>query len=245
MKELVEIISKSYVLYAMAGIFFLGIVSRFFLNMIYRSLYKDVGNMPTPRKKILKQIKLKYESCDKLDMQISNTEAFVKKNLHEYRVCGISLRAFEKILGQAMFFGVLIGVTAAVFAMMAELERGVVFVHIAATILGAALLFNYDKLSDIAYKRRVVETGLVDFLENHLQMHLLAQERGEAAQQEGKVIDFAGSSKRIEGDKENLGEDTSEAGMRNMTQSGAESEKNEEAIDDNRIIEEVLREFFG
>jgi len=245
MNELVEIISKSYVLYAMAGVFFLGIVSRFFLNMIYRSLYKDVGNMPTPRKKILKLIKLKYESCDKLDMQISNTEAFVKKNLYEYRVCGISLRAFEKILGQALFFGALIGVTATVFAMMVELESGVVFAHAATTILGAALLFNYDKLSDIAYKRRMVETGLVDFLENHLQMHFLAQERGEAAEKEGKIIDFAGSSKRFESDKEDLSEVSPESGIKSAAQSGENDSETENVVDDNRIIEEVLREFFG
>lgn len=244
MNELVEIISKSYVLYAMAGIFLLGIVSRFFLSLIYRGLQRDIGNMPTPKKKILKQIKLKYESCDKLDMQISNTEAFVKKNLCEYKVCGISLRAIEKILGQAMFFGVLIGVTAVVFAVTVELESRVVIVHIATTVLGAALLFNYDKLSDISYKRQVVETGLVDFLENHLQMHLQAQERGEVAEQEGKVIEFAGNTRRLENGKVLAEEELSEIGGGAVLKS--EDDKDEEAtIDDNRIIEEVLKEFFG
>ena len=116
MNELMGIISKNYVLFAMTGIFFLGILSRIFLSLVYRGLQRDIGNMPTPGKAILKQIKLKYENCNKLDMQISNTEVFVKKNLYEYRVCGMSLRAIEKILGQAMFFGVLIGVTAVVFA---------------------------------------------------------------------------------------------------------------------------------
>lgn len=244
MNELVEIISKSYVLYAMAGIFFLGIMSRFFLSLIYRGLQRDIGNMPTPKKKILKQIKLKYESCDKLDMQISNTEVFVRKNLCEYRVCGISLRAIEKILGQAMFFGVLIGVTAVVFATVVKLESRVVIVHTATTVLGAALLFNYDKLSDISYKRQVVETGLVDFLENHLQMHLQAQERSEAAEQEGKVIEFAGNSRRLENGKVLAEEELSVTGDGAVLKS--EGNKDEEVtIDDNRIIEEVLKEFFG
>ncbi len=245
MNELVGIISKSYVLYAMAGIFFLGIVSRFFLSLIYRGLQRDIGNMPTPKKKILKQIKLKYESCDKLDMQISNTEAFVRKNLCEYRVCGISLRAIEKILGQAMFFGVLIGVTAVVFAVMVELESRIIIVHIATTVLGAALLFNYDKLSDISYKRQVVETGLVDFLENHLQMHLQAQERGEAAEQEGKVIEFAGSSRRMESDKVLLEDVSSETEKRSAIPLEDDDGEVEAVVDDNRIIEEVLKEFFG
>lgn len=217
MNILSEIIGKSYMLYVMAGVFFLGIISRFFLNMAYRSLLKDIGNLPTPRSKILKQIKLKYESCDKLDMQISNTEAFVRKNLYEHRACGISLRAIEKILGQAMFFGVLVGVSTVIFAVFAELENRVVIVHIATTLLGAALLFNYDKLSDISYKRQVVETGLVDFLENHLQMHLMAAERGE---------------------------DLSDTGSVTVLQS-EENNNKEVPIDDNRIIEEVLKEFFG
>lgn len=243
MNILSEIIGKSYMLYAMAGVFFLGIVSRFFLNLAYRSLLKDIGNLPTPRSRILKQIKLKYESCDKLDMQISNTEAFVRKNLYEHRVCGLSLRAIEKILGQAMFFGVLIGVSTAIFAMLTEMETRVVIVHIATTLLGAALLFNYDKLSDISYKRQVVETGLVDFLENHLQMHLAAPERGEAAEQEGKVIDFAESSRRMENDKVPEEDNQVEIGNGDVFKSKENGE--EEAIDDNRIIEEVLKEFFG
>lgn len=244
MNGLVEIISKSYVLYAMAGIFFLGIVSRFLLSLVYRGLQSDIGNMPTPKKKILKQIKLKYESCDKLDMQISNTEAFVRKNLCEYRVYGISLRAIEKILGQALFFGVLIGVTAVVFAVMVKLENRIIIVHIATTLLGAALLFNFDRLSDISYKRQMIETGLVDFLENHLQMHLMAAERGEAAEQEGKIIEFAGNARLSENDRALAKEELSATGRRNAL--SQEREKNEEsAINDNRIIEEVLKEFFG
>lgn len=245
MKELVEIISKSYVLYAIAGIFLLGIMSRFFLSLIYRGLQRDIGNMPVPRKKILKQIKLKYESCDKLDMQICNTEAFVRKNLCEYRVCGITLRAIEKILGQAMFFGVMTGVTAAVFAAAVELESRVIIVHIAATILGAALLFNYDKLSDISYKRQVVETGLVDFLENHLQMHLQAKERGKAAEQEGKVINFAESGRRKETDNEPSEDILQKTEKNGVPGPEDEADETRTAVEDNRIIEEVLKEFFG
>lgn len=244
MNELMGIISKNYVLFAMTGIFFLGILSRIFLSLVYRGLQRDIGNMPTPGKAILKQIKLKYENCNKLDMQISNTEVFVKKNLYEYRVCGMSLRAIEKILGQAMFFGVLIGVTAVVFAAVVEIESRVVIVHIVTTLLGAALLFNYDRLSDISYKRQVVETGLVDFLENHLQMHLQVAERSEVAEQEGKVIEFAGNTRRLENGKVSAEEDLSITGGGAVLKS--EDDKDEEkTIDDNRIIEEVLKEFFG
>lgn len=231
MNTLSEIIGKSYMLYAMTGIFLLGVISRFFLNLTYRGLLRDVGNLPAPKSRILKQIKLKYESCDKLDMQICNTEAFVKKNLYEHRVCGTSLRTMEKILGQAMFFGTLAGVGTAIFAMLAEFDRSVIIVHIAATVFGAALLFNYDRLSDISYKRQVVETGLVDFLENHLQMHFLAQERAEAEEAEniaetaeekteGKLVDF-------------------------MEVRRSEAKEIEAAVEDNLIIEEVLKEFFG
>lgn len=231
MNTLSEIIGKSYMLYAMTGIFLLGVISRFFLNLTYRGLLRDIGNLPAPKSRILKQIKLKYESCDKLDMQICNTEAFVKKNLYEYRVCGTSVRAMEKILGQAMFFGMLTGIGAAIFATLAGLDKNVIIVHIAATVFGAALLFNYDRLSDIAYKRQVVETGLVDFLENHLQMHFLAQERAEAEESvnafetveekaEGKLVDF-------------------------MEARRSEEKEIEASVEDNLIIEEVLKEFFG
>lgn len=231
MNTLSEIIGKSYMLYAMTGIFLLGVISRFFLNLTYRGLLRDIGNLPAPQSRILKQIKLKYESCDKLDMQICNTEAFVKKNLYEYRVCGTSVRAMEKILGQAMFFGMLTGIGAAIFATLAGLDKNVIIVHIAATVFGAALLFNYDRLSDIAYKRQVVETGLVDFLENHLQMHFLAQERAEAEESvnafetveekaEGKLVDF-------------------------MEARRSEEKEIEASVEDNLIIEEVLKEFFG
>lgn len=229
MNTLSEIIGKSYMLYAMTGIFLLGVISRFFLNLTYRGLLRDISNLPAPKSRILKQIKLKYESCDKLDMQICNTEAFVKKNLYEHRVCGTSLRTMEKILGQAMFFGMLTGISAAIFATFAGLDKNVIIVHIAATMFGAALLFNYDRLSDIAYKRQVVETGLEDFLENHLQMHLMAQER----------------VKEVERDYENE-EERAEGKLVDFMEARRNEEKEIEAsVEDNLIIEEVLKEFFG
>lgn len=229
MNTLSEIIGKSYMLYAMTGIFLLGVISRFFLNLTYRGLLRDISNLPAPKSRILKQIKLKYESCDKLDMQICNTEAFVKKNLYEHRVCGTSLRTMEKILGQAIFFGMLTGISAAIFATLAGLDKNVIIVHIAATMFGAALLFNYDRLSDIAYKRQVVETGLEDFLENHLQMHLMAQERVKEAER-----DYENEEERAEGKLVDF-----------MEARRSEEKEIEASVEDNLIIEEVLKEFFG
>jgi len=128
-----------------------------------------------------------------------------------------------------LFFGMLTGIGAAIFATLAGHDKNVIIVHIAATAFGAALLFNYDRLSDIAYKRQVVETGLVDFLENHLQMHFQAQERAEEAES-----DYESEEERTEGKLVDF-----------MEARRFEEKEMEASIEDNLIIEEVLKEFFG
>lgn len=232
---LLEIICENIVLYTMAGIFSAGLLSRMCLGGFYRRLQRDICCMANPKNKLLRQIKLKYESCNKLEMQISNTVVFVRRNICEYRILGFSLHSIEKMLGQALFLDVLIGSVAVCYAWRVDLGQEVILLYSAVTMLFAATLYNYDKLSDIAYRRRVVEIGIVDFLENHLKIHMLQAKDAENAEmsevsgdEEGKavdknkVIDFAGGTKQADNEAEAV-----------------------VSAEDSRIIQEVLREFFG
>jgi len=109
---LVKIICNNYLLYALMGVFVLGVLSRLILVALYNSLRRSTYNMAGSNNKLLKQVKLKYESYDKLEFPVTNAMAFTKRAMYEYRVCGMSLRFLEKFLGQAMFWCVAIGVTA-------------------------------------------------------------------------------------------------------------------------------------
>lgn len=255
MDMLLKIISKNYVLYAMTGIFLAGVLSRFFLCTVYRRLQRDIYRLPASKSHIIKLIKLRYESSSMLDMQISNTEAFVKKNLYGYRVCGISLRAAEKFLGQAMFFCALLGASTSILGLLMEMDSIISIVHIMAAALFSLLLYNYDRISDIDYKRQVAETGIIDFLENHLQSAILSQSKDEELKQECKIIDFTGNGKKTgqEADYEQDGKGGdeesvvmgNEESVLEMNDVEAEENKKMSDINNNRIIEEVLKEFFG
>lgn len=216
---MVEIICNNYLLYTLMGVFVLGVLSRLILVAAYNSLRRSTYSMTSPANKLLKQIKLKYESYDKLDFPVTNAVAFTKRAMYEYRVCGLSLRFLEKILGQAMFWCVVIGVTAVGCGYFFDIPKDIMVLYGVSAVLFCVILYNIDKVSDIEYSRENIEMCIVDFLENHI------RERLPEEAVEPQVIE-----EPEDYEEEALGREVVAAV--------------EKADDGNKIIEEVLSEIF-
>jgi len=173
---LVEIICKNYLLYTLMVVFVLGVLSRLILVAAYNSLRRSTYNMGNPDNKLLKQIKLKYESYDKLNMPVTNAAAFTKKAMCEYRVCGMSLRFLEKFLGQALFWCIAIGLVAVGCGYFFSISTEILVLYGVSAALFCVLLYNIDKVSDIEYSREVIEVYIVDYLENRMHERLMEEE---------------------------------------------------------------------
>ena len=224
---MVEIICNNYLLYTLMGVFVLGVLSRLILVIGYNGLRRSTYNMSNPDNRLLKQIKLKYESYDKLEIPITNTVAFTKRAMYEHRICGMSLRFLEKVLGQALFWCVTIGVLAVGSGYFLDISVDVIVLYGVSSALFSVLLYNIDKVSDIEYVRENIEICIVDFLENHMRGRLPDEE--EISAQESCLSE----------EQEEYMEDV------NIAAAVTESDNDKKAAEEeNNIIEEVLSEIF-
>lgn len=222
---MVKIICSNYLLYALMGVFVLGVLSRLVLVAAYNGLRRSTYNMAGSNNRLIKQVKLKYESYDKLEFPVTNAVAFTKKAMYEYRICGMSLRFLEKFLGQAMFWCVVIGVTAVGCGYFFDIPTDTMVLYGVSAVLFSVLLYNIDKVSDIDYARENIEICIVDYLENHV------RERLQEKAVETQAID----------EPEDMGEEALGNAVKVAVE---EADKEKKVTDDNRIIEEVLNEIF-
>lgn len=160
-------ISGYWVLYVMLGVCAIGVISRLWLASIYSGLLKDVQYTKEPKKKLLKQMKEKYETCYQLSKGISNVEAFLVRNLYGYRFMGLTLGGIQKISGQAFFLCLLLGGLVASYTYAYGMPLELTGIYSASAIGMATLLVYINCIFDVRGRQTVLEAGIVDYLQNY------------------------------------------------------------------------------
>lgn len=88
-------LEQGMILYVMAAVCVIGVISRFAANRCYKSLIRQSDNLAAAKDKQLQQMKTKYESIYRMNCGIKNTEAFVSKMQQQYRIAGTRLTSWE------------------------------------------------------------------------------------------------------------------------------------------------------
>lgn len=174
-------ISGYWVLYVMLGICAVGVISRLWLAGIYSGLLKDVQYTKEPKKKLVKQMKEKYETCYQLSKGVHNVEAFLVRNLYGYRFMGMTLGEIQKISGQAFFLCLLIGGLTASYTYAYGMPLEMTGIYSAAAIGTATLLVYINCIFDVRGRQTVLEAGIVDYLQNYYLAVLDKQENKKEA----------------------------------------------------------------
>ena len=52
----------------------------FYIGLVYIYLVKELTNSGTTKNKLLKHMRMKYETCYKLNIAVNNVDTFVDKN---------------------------------------------------------------------------------------------------------------------------------------------------------------------
>jgi len=171
-------INEYWILYVMMGICAIGVISRLWLAGIYSGLLKDVQYAKEPKKKLIRQIKERYETCYQLNEGINNIEAFLVRNLYGYRFMGITLGGIQKISGQAFFLCLLSGCVIAGYAYANGMPLELVGVYSASAVAMATFLIYINCIFDVQGRQIVLEAGIVDYLQNYLSALLDKQKDG-------------------------------------------------------------------
>lgn len=147
---------------------FLSIICQVMLGVIFHKMINESDNMPTTENKLLKQCKLKFINCYKLNGRILNTSVFVDKFISRIRIMGISLMRLSHLAGQLMMMSVLVtGISICVSLAGGDTLFQIIPYYLV-SILGLYLYFSVSGIVDILGKKTLLKTNLVDYLENHL-----------------------------------------------------------------------------
>ncbi len=160
------------ILYTYAGLCGLGVLLRLIVNLIYKHLVKESDNLGETKNKMLKHIKMKFETCFKLKIGVNNVDTFVDKNVLRYRFCGVLLSTWDNICGQILFLNLLIVPIIAIFGQFYKCGQAKILFLGAVGISSSAVLILVDKSINLSGKKKLIRLNLLDYLENFCKVRL-------------------------------------------------------------------------
>ena len=167
-----KIYNDNMIIYAFASLCGLGILIRFVLDMVYIYLVKESDKLGTTKDKLLKHMKMKFETCYKLNIGVNNVDTFVDKSLTKYKFCGILLSTWENFSGQVLLLSFLIIPISAIFGVVFEISKEQILYTGAVGVLAGAALILADKMTNLPVKKQMIRLNLLDYLENFCKVRL-------------------------------------------------------------------------
>lgn len=147
---------------------FLSIICQIIVGVIFQIMIKEANNMANTENKLLKQCKLKYSNCYKLNGRVVNTSVFVDKFIQKMKCAHISLTRLSHISGQLMMLSIFAAGVMICLSLASGDTLFQIIPYYLISILGMYLYFSISGIVDIQGKKKMLKTDLVDYLENHL-----------------------------------------------------------------------------
>lgn len=182
---LVVFMKHKVLLIIIFSLLLLSIICQIVMGVIYQNLIKEANNMAATENKLLKQCRLKYTNCYKLNGRMVNTAVFVDKFIQKMRYAHLPLTRLSHISGQLMMLSVLVTGITICFSLASGDTLFQIIPYYLISILGLYLYFSISGIVDVQGKKSILKTDLVDYLENHL-MPRLEIERENMMTENGK-----------------------------------------------------------
>lgn len=235
------------------GITLLGMVLKLMEEMFYRNILKQSENMQQAKNRFLRQLRQKFENYYHVNMQVHNIDSFVEKQLYRLKVLGLNWCKFNKNILFLGIVDIILGLVGGWLAWHWQLDRQYIVDIIAEALIGGLLLFMVACLTDMKYKKEVVQINIVDYLENTLMNRLLYEYREEktvtlTSEERQMLLEpepegQRGKGKRQGREMEPLYDAAMETGQPRKAEyqqiRGGKLDREEE-----QVLEEVLQEYF-
>lgn len=166
---MIEYIQDGKAWLAIAILYLIGLVMGFVRNVCVKKLQKESLRINNTKNTYLKHIKLKYENICKLEKNVYNSQSFVEKNLMETRCCGINLYTMKYINRICNVMIIYLGIFFAGYAYFegTELRSDIVGLYgmgsVAMSI--SLILLELVWMPDIRLKRTLI--NISSYLDNH------------------------------------------------------------------------------
>lgn len=232
------------IIYAMFVLFGLGLLLKIVLAILYHQLIKASKEMGVSENKLMKQIRLRFDTCYKIKLGVHNVDSFVDKYVYTHKYCGISLYTLENLSGQITMICLLFALFGGMAAFSLKCGQEVILSTLTIGASTVLLLIACDMLLSLPAKQRLLRVHMKDYLENNLkakleneyflpeEMEAYRQSYFEQEEDDKKTI----KSKSVK--------QSAKAASKNVEKAVAKTEA--KAImkeEEDKIIEEILKEY--
>lgn len=183
-----EMFNNNLFVYIMLGLGAFGALLKLILNIVYSRLIKASDNMGTARNKLTQKIKLKFESCYKLNIGVNNVDIFVDKHVYRHKFCGLYLSTWENLCGQVLMLCLLVGSTSAIFGLIYECGKQQILRTFSVGIIISGLLIIFDGIINIPGKKFLIRINMIDYLENKYKVRIEHPEVFEQLESEAEEL---------------------------------------------------------
>ncbi len=136
-------------------------------NVLGRMVY-DAENLASTENKQLKQCKLKFVNCYKMNEGMGNVTVFVDRFLERIEIGKLKIVTWNRLSGQLILFSVLLSGLGAARGIVLGETVGEILPFYVVAFLGLYLYFVATSFASMEDKRLSLKFSLVDYLENHM-----------------------------------------------------------------------------
>lgn len=170
-----EWFEKDYIIIALIGLCVIGLMLKLITNFVYIRLVKASANMSASKNKLVKQMKLKFETFYKLKIGVNNVDIFVDKYVYKYKICGLLLSTWENIGGLMLMLCLLTAPVFSILGLILECGETKILSTFFTGVCTSAILILVDNLFNISSKRQIIKLNIKDYLENYLKARLVQE----------------------------------------------------------------------
>lgn len=232
------LVKERGIYYVIMALCALGVAGKFYESRIYKRLLVAVENPEKTEHPFIKQLKLKYKNCYKLERRIHNIDAFIETSLFRYKHRFMGLESLHTVNTRIMLLCIMVsclGIAGCVHFQMGKWELMYYVVAGAVAVAGLELM---DQQFGNDSKKRMLFVALKDYLENGLTNQLVSREKEEEQKPVKGKLTSKNSEKKEEKKQEKNLADIQVAVAQSIT------EKVTAEMAQEKVIAEVIKEFF-
>lgn len=154
----------------------LSLCAKIIIGILYQNMITETENMSATNHKILKQCKLKFANCYRLNNGVANIPIFVDKFLNRLKFGPFNLQTLYHLSGQMMLLSVFFAGVGICKCIIEGFSVGAILPFYVVSFLGLYLHFAVSAIVDAKGRKQVLKTNLVDYLENHMVSRLEKEE---------------------------------------------------------------------
>ena len=187
---MLQFLQTGKVLYVLAAVCGLGVLSKLVTSSLYKRMIKETGNMALTKNKNLRSFRQRTENMLMLSNGIRNTNVYIEKQIYNFRFMNLSLDVWDNMAVQTMILCFLIGGIAAFGAYWYRCDSYYIVLYGTMGILTGLFMVLVDNSVNVSLKRQQLMDCLTDYVDNtpHFFRSVDKSANAESADRRGKTV---------------------------------------------------------